>query len=169
MLQGITGVNEKWRIKATLAKNVYCANSANYILVGGSKAHVLLGILNSCLMNFFFSKFSTNSNVNGYEVDVLPVFPDVSLEQTTRMTGLVDRILSAKEENPSADTSALEREIDKLVYKLYDLTDDEIRVIEGTEGGGADGGAKPQPIETSKPQPARNANKKRKPKIIEEF
>jgi hypothetical protein len=36
-----------------------------------------------------------------------------------------------KKQNPQADTSALEREIDQLVYKLYDLTSDEIDIIEG--------------------------------------
>ncbi len=32
----------------------------------------------------------------------------------------VDQILAAKKKDPDADTSALEREIDKMVYKLYD-------------------------------------------------
>jgi type I restriction-modification system DNA methylase subunit len=44
---------------------------------------------------------------------------------------LVDRILAAKQRNPDADVSALEREIDRLVYRLYDLTPDEIAIVEG--------------------------------------
>jgi len=44
---------------------------------------------------------------------------------------LVDQILSAKKQNPEADTSKLEKEIDKLVYKLYNLTEEEIKIIEG--------------------------------------
>jgi hypothetical protein len=57
----------------------------------------------------------------------------------------VDQILAAKNtpsacgghpstrgELPNADTSALERQIDEMVYKLYDLTEDEIAIIEGT-------------------------------------
>ena len=43
---------------------------------------------------------------------------------------LVDKILSAKRSNPSADTSALEYEIDRLVYQLYGLTDEEIKIVE---------------------------------------
>ena len=43
----------------------------------------------------------------------------------------VDRILAAKKADPAADTSALEAEIDRLVYKLYGLTDEEIAVVEG--------------------------------------
>ncbi|MGB3840987.1 MAG: hypothetical protein WBL11_00885, partial [Bacteroidales bacterium] len=44
---------------------------------------------------------------------------------------LVDKILAAKKDNPQADTTAWENEIDQLVYKLYDLTDEEIAIIEG--------------------------------------
>ena len=45
----------------------------------------------------------------------------------------VDEILKTKQTNPSADTSALESEIDRLVYQLYGLTDEEIRIVEGKE------------------------------------
>jgi len=39
-------------------------------------------------------------------------------------------LLSTKKENSKTDTSELEREIDRLVYGLYDLTDEEIKIIE---------------------------------------
>jgi len=44
---------------------------------------------------------------------------------------LVDQILSSKKQNPDADTSNLEHQIDQLAYKLYDLTEEEIKIIEG--------------------------------------
>lgn len=44
----------------------------------------------------------------------------------------VDRILAAKKANPLADTIAEEQEIDRLVYDLYGLTEDEIKIVEGT-------------------------------------
>ena len=44
---------------------------------------------------------------------------------------LVDRILVAKNINQQTDTIALEREIDNLVYQLYDLTPEEIKIVEG--------------------------------------
>jgi len=44
---------------------------------------------------------------------------------------LVDQILSIKNQDPDADTSHLEREIDKLVYELYGLTEEEIKEVEG--------------------------------------
>jgi hypothetical protein len=43
---------------------------------------------------------------------------------------LVDKIISAKKENKYADTREWEREIDRLVYRLYDLTEEEIKIIE---------------------------------------
>ncbi|MFZ0750221.1 MAG: TaqI-like C-terminal specificity domain-containing protein, partial [Pyrinomonadaceae bacterium] len=83
VMQGITGVNEKVRLKMTfVSKGVFCANSVNYIVFEdrGVDPKYLLGALNSKLLNFIFSKSSTNSNVNGYEVDNLPI-PPASLEQ----------------------------------------------------------------------------------------
>ena len=46
---------------------------------------------------------------------------------------LVTRILSAKSEDAAADTTALEREIDRIVCELYGLTEKEIAIIEGRE------------------------------------
>lgn len=53
-----------------------------------------------------------------------------SKEQQRPIIGLVDKILEAKRSNPIADTSALERAIDRMVYELYGLTEEDIAVIE---------------------------------------
>ena len=47
-----------------------------------------------------------------------------------QIESLVDKILAAKKENHASDTSTWEKEIDSLVYKLYDLTDEEIAIVE---------------------------------------
>jgi hypothetical protein len=39
---------------------------------------------------------------------------------------------AAKKHDPKADTTAWEREIDRLVYELYGLTEEEIAIVEGT-------------------------------------
>ena len=44
---------------------------------------------------------------------------------------IVDQILETKKFDPNADTTALEKEIDKIVYELYGLSEEEIRIIEG--------------------------------------
>jgi adenine-specific DNA-methyltransferase len=46
------------------------------------------------------------------------------------LVGLVEAILIAKRANPQADTTKLERQIDRLVYNLYDLNDEEIEIVE---------------------------------------
>ncbi|WP_052805728.1 class I SAM-dependent DNA methyltransferase [Campylobacter jejuni] len=47
------------------------------------------------------------------------------------LINLVDEILKAKEQDKNANTQELENKINSLVYKLYNLTDDEIKIIEG--------------------------------------
>ncbi|WP_262915326.1 hypothetical protein [Niabella ginsengisoli] len=42
-------------------------------------------------------------------------------------------VLIPKNRNPSTDNSALESQIDQLVYQLYDLTDEEIKIVEGND------------------------------------
>jgi len=44
----------------------------------------------------------------------------------------VNQILIIKNENPDEDTSALEKEIDIMVYKLYDLTKQKILIVENS-------------------------------------
>ena len=44
---------------------------------------------------------------------------------------LLDQILAAKKKDTNADTSALEHQIDKMVYELYGLTPEEIAIVEG--------------------------------------
>jgi type II restriction/modification system DNA methylase subunit YeeA len=51
--------------------------------------------------------------------------------QQNEIAEIVDKILTLKKANPQADTSRLEREIDRLVYQLYELTDEEIAIVEG--------------------------------------
>jgi len=43
----------------------------------------------------------------------------------------VNKILTIKKSDPTADITTLEKEIDQLVYALYGLTEEEIRIVEG--------------------------------------
>ena len=133
-MQGMSGANDKIRLISTLIPaNHYLAHSCNYIIpIEGYSLYYLLGIVNSKLINWYFRCFSTNSNVNSYEIEAIP-FPSVSTIQQQPIANFVDFILAAKKKDPSADTSKQEAEIDKLVYKLYGLTDEEIAIVEGRE------------------------------------
>ena len=59
--------------------------------------------------------------------------PDIESKTINKMVNLVDQILIIKNTNPDAKTDKLEKQIDDLVYKLYDLTEEEIKIIEGNE------------------------------------
>jgi len=139
VLQGITGVNESSRLKMMIVRDVYCANSLNYLTLKRQiDLKYLLGILNSKLLNFIFCKFSTNSNVNGYEVDSLPIVINKSF--VGPISKNVSNILSITEtsdylENQVKQTQvkAYEHQIDQLVYKLYGLTPEEIDIVIGTK------------------------------------
>jgi adenine-specific DNA-methyltransferase len=90
----------------------------------------LLGILNSKLIDFYYA------SVYGGFIDVYPnnlkELPICETNERNQLLiiSLVDKILSTKTADPSADTDALENRIDELVYKLYDLTYDEVKVID---------------------------------------
>ena len=92
----------------------------------------LLGVLNSNFTNWYFRNFlSEGLHFYPNDAKALPI-PDVSSEEQTPIIELANQILDAKRTAPDADTSALENEINKLVYALYDLTPDEIAIVEGS-------------------------------------
>ena len=66
-------------------------------------------------------------------VDKLRTFPipKTTTEEQKTIIELVEKILSVKKADNTADTSELEHKIDELVYKLYGLTDEEIAIVEG--------------------------------------
>ena len=91
----------------------------------------LIGVLNSSLMRFYYNSSFPTLHVQRNELASLPIKQSLSEKETLKdVPGVVDRILKAKQTNAEADTSALEREIDESVYRLYGLTADEIRLVE---------------------------------------
>ncbi|MFN3605054.1 MAG: hypothetical protein ACK4UJ_10120, partial [Leptonema sp. (in: bacteria)] len=66
-------------------------------------------------------------------VENLPLPPITSSNEhiVKQIEAIVDKILAAKKENPQANTSEWEQEIDRLVYEFYGLTEEEIEIIEG--------------------------------------
>ena len=99
------------------------------LLKNPAHSKAFLALLNSKFMDWFFRITSTNTHIQGYELKQLPI-PAMNSANRNRLDVLVTRILSAKENNPSVNTNALETQIDHIVYKLYDLTDEEVDAIE---------------------------------------
>jgi hypothetical protein len=132
-MQGITGVNEKVRLKVTLLNPpAFCGNSVNYILADDLPLDpkYLLGVLNSSLLNWLFKLQSTNSNVNGYEVDRLPIAVTDRTYQKS-IAELVNRCMSAYSNGKKC--VEVEKQIDELVYRLYGLKAEEIAIVEGSD------------------------------------
>ena len=95
----------------------------------------LLGLLNSKLINYIYTKkFKSTktvfSEIQARSVGELPIVMPVT-ELQKPIIDLVDKILVTKKPDASVDTSELEHKIDKLVYKLYGLTEEEIAIVEG--------------------------------------
>lgn len=128
IMQGITGVNERIRLKMTISRNTYCANSVNYCrFLSNINPRYALALLNSSLLNYIFKLQSTNSNVNGYEVDNLPL---IIADNQVPYIEIVNKILEIKKSDIQADTKELENHIDLLVYRLYGLNYNEVLIVD---------------------------------------
>ena len=102
----------------------------NVILAKNYSTKFVLGIINSKLMNWYFLQFQSEG-LHCYPDDAKQ-FPiaKATPEQQQSIIDLVDQILEKKREFPNANTSVLEQKIDILVYQLYNLTPEEIKLIE---------------------------------------
>ncbi len=100
----------------------------------------LLAYLQSTFCNWYAYNLIYNRAIRtmdfiNYYVTQIPIPAKVIKENEKQqpIINLVNKILEAKENNPNVDTSHWEKQIDQLVYQLYDLTPEEIRIVEGKE------------------------------------
>jgi hypothetical protein len=89
----------------------------------------ICGLMNSKVINFWYSKKYRMPTISGYELDTIP-FPEASVKEQEPIISLVEKIIASKKENPQADTSIEESEIDRHVYHLYGFTYDELLIID---------------------------------------
>ncbi|GAA7424204.1 hypothetical protein MM0353_04880 [Helicobacter pylori] len=100
---------------------------------------LLTALLNSKLITFYFKNFcggcilgKSGYQYNKHALEKIPI-PQITpknQELARKITDGAKAILEAKEKDPKANTQELEKEIDALVYQLYNLTDEEIKTIE---------------------------------------
>jgi adenine-specific DNA-methyltransferase len=99
----------------------------------------LVALLNSRIIWFYYSSIasvlgdvSNGGRLRWFTQDVskLPIV-NAKIELTDQLGKIVNQILAIKRSEPSADTSASETEIDRIVYELYGLTEEEINIVEG--------------------------------------
>jgi hypothetical protein len=129
------------------------ANCPGIILdkLDGHHLFYILGILNSQVVSYYLrqvcpAKLGGYSRFNANNLNEIPIrlirFSDMNDKaRHDKMVSLVDQILSLNKQLPAAKTDyektalqrqigAIDQQIDQLVYKLYGLTDEEIKIVE---------------------------------------
>lgn len=131
------------------SKNYYYSNTLHGTTIINPSCHPLyvLALLNSKLMTWYYRRTTAEEGkvFAQIKIELLRLLPikEISSDFQQPFITLVDQILNAKTTPPSApllskagskgavDTSALEKQIDEMVYALYGLTPEEIALVEG--------------------------------------
>ena len=113
------------------------SNQKAFMITGNSLKY-LCGVLNSTLSTWFMKSTGVTTGMglvqwDKFSVQRIPI-PRISDADQRPFIQLVDEIIEAKAADPNADTSHLEWEIDRLVYDLYGLTEEEDTAIERSLG-----------------------------------
>ena len=142
-------VNRRQRLMATFATETFITNKNLYsVLPRGEhpKLHAILGVLNSRLISYLYISQVTQATKDDFpqvtikDVLALP-FPEMDKARHDKMVELVQQMLDlhkqlADARVPQAQTllqrqiDATDRQIDRLVYALYGLTEEEIQIVE---------------------------------------
>ena len=113
-------------------------NDPSIIIVKESRDYpieILVGIMNSKLATFFHFNHSPKATKGAFpkilvqDIKEYPL-PKVNSDKRKILMRLVDDVTTIKKEKTIADTSALENQIDFLVYHLYGLTYDEVLIVD---------------------------------------
>jgi Alw26I/Eco31I/Esp3I family type II restriction m6 adenine DNA methyltransferase len=151
--QRITGVDENLRIVATIIyPKTYFADSTNSIIFKSDTKYSLfyiLSLMNSKLFQWRFKLTSSNNNVGTNELEAMPLRQigfsnSIEKAQHDKMVSLVTQMLELNKKLNEVTTAeerkmiergiaATDNQIDRLVYELYDLTDEEIKIVEGQQ------------------------------------
>ncbi|EAO7101512.1 class I SAM-dependent DNA methyltransferase [Campylobacter coli] len=120
-------------------ENFYGSRALFFIQTCRINLKYLTGVLNSKLIAFWL-KHKGKIQGNLFKIDKEPLLniPVVNINSkneklANKLISLVDEILKAKEQDKNANTQELENKINSLVYKLYNLTEEEIKIIENKE------------------------------------
>jgi len=111
----------------------YYAEATTFLLTGGNLKYIL-AILNSKVSEWYFHTIGTTTGMGTnrwkkYKIESLPI-KSATKEQENEIENIAHRIIEIKKNDPEADVTMLEDRIDKLVYQLYGLTEEEIKIVE---------------------------------------
>lgn len=131
VFQEVSNQSQKFRTKAIISPPYFlCGHTCNYMVLKDQNDNIYyyLGLVNSKIFNYFYNYFSFTNHITVSGLKMVPLPPN-DLEQNL-ITNLVDQILELKRGNSQADTLELENQIDVLIYKLYNLTYEEVKVVD---------------------------------------
>lgn len=120
----------------TLDNKNYYANDTCRIITGNN-LHYLVAIFNSKCWDFIFKKFYAGGGLGDegfrYKSEFMldTAIPEIDKKTEKEIVNLVEKIIEGKKKG--IDTRELENEIDKIVYGLYNLNENEIKIIEGKD------------------------------------
>ncbi len=118
---------------------IFLEKTAFMIVSDAYNLKLLTALLNSKLVTFYFKNFcggcilgKSGYQYNKHALEKIPIpkITEKNQELADKITDGTKQILALKEKDPKANTQKLEKEIDALVYQLYNLTDEEIKIIE---------------------------------------
>jgi adenine-specific DNA-methyltransferase len=113
--------------------NQHFLPSNGYILTSSNiPIKYILGVLNSKLMKHYFGYIGVMTAGGAYTLKAASIssLPFKVAINASPLVNIVDSILKIKKTDKNADISVQERMIDSFVYKLYGLSDEEIKIIE---------------------------------------
>ncbi|MEZ5036153.1 MAG: TaqI-like C-terminal specificity domain-containing protein [Chitinophagales bacterium] len=136
------------RIIATIiGKDIICRKNLHIVISNKLDHKFILGILNSKLTDFYYQQINPErgealAEVKKNHIEQLPIPKDISDKQQTEIIKLVEQLLQFNKELQAvtlADKkdqlqnriSFSEDKINQIIYDLYDLTEEEIKILEG--------------------------------------
>jgi type I restriction-modification system DNA methylase subunit len=145
ILQRIKNQNLKRRLIATIDKENRLILDSVHMIYSIEKEYdpyYILAVLNSFLMNFYFKLFSLYPRINADDLDNLP-FKKITKNKQLHLIKLIEKLLVLNRRlneigdkktderiKIEEDIKKLDKEIDNIIYKLYDITEEEKEIIE---------------------------------------
>lgn len=123
-------------IATIIDSGIICRDNLNICIPKNETINLkfILGVLNSKLTDFYYTfinpeKGEELAQVKKTHVEMLRI-PNASVEQQKEISDLVERALTLRKENVNADITSITMEIDKKVYAIFNLSSEEIAIVE---------------------------------------
>jgi adenine-specific DNA-methyltransferase len=93
----------------------------------------LTALLNSKLMNFYHKYLFLDIEKELFQkilIENCKLFPCRAFKDINSVKAIIEKIIKTKSSDAEADTTEFETNLDKMIYELYELTEEEIKIIE---------------------------------------